>query len=148
MKKILAVASFGGHWIQLRRLAPLFDRHNTTYVSTEKKLEKTVSPCDFYAVIDAAKETKLKLLWLGCCALFILLRVRPDVVITTGAAPGLIFLLLGKVIGSKTIWLDSIANAEELSLSGKLAKRWADLWLTQWSDVAERTGASYLGRVL
>lgn len=148
VKKILAVASFGGHWIQLRRLSPLFDRYRTTYVSTEKMLKRSVAPNKFYDVVDAAKETKLKLVWLCICALYILIRVRPDVVITTGAAPGLVFLVLGKVLGSKTIWLDSIANAEELSLSGKLAKRWADLWLTQWCDVADRTGASYIGRVL
>ncbi len=75
-------------------------------------------------------------------------RFRPDVVISTGALPGVIALLLGKLFRARTIWVDSIANAEEMSMSGKLARRFADLWLSQWPEVAEREGAGYLGAVL
>ena len=74
--------------------------------------------------------------------------MRPDVVISTGAAPGYFALRLGKLFGARTIWVDSIANAEEMSLSGRLAQRYADLWLTQWPEVAKRDGARYEGRLL
>ncbi len=42
-----------------------------------------------------------KLVWL-------LLKERPDIVITTGAAPGYFCLRLGKLLGARTIWIDSI----------------------------------------
>ena len=68
--------------------------------------------------------------------LFIFLKFRPDVIITTGAAPGLLAILLGKLFFKKTIWIDSIANAENLSLCGKLSKGLANITLTQWESLA------------
>ena len=75
-------------------------------------------------------------------------RVRPDAVITTGAAPGYFALRLGRLFGARTIWIDSMANAEELSLSGQKARRHADLWLTQWEHLAKPDGPQFLGSVL
>jgi UDP-N-acetylglucosamine:LPS N-acetylglucosamine transferase len=77
-----------------------------------------------------------------------LLAYRPDVVISTGALPGLVALTLAKVMRAQTIWVDSIANAEEMSMSGKHARRVADLWLSQWPHVAEAEGADYYGAIL
>jgi len=53
-----------------------------------------------------------------------------------------------KLLRMKTIWVDSIANADELSMSGQKAGGCADLWLTQWHHLAAEGGPSYLGSVL
>ncbi len=144
-KKLLAVASQGGHLIQLMRLKPVFDRYHASYVSNQCRegMEE-----DFTPVIDANRNSKLKLLVLILQMFWIVLRKRPDVVISSGAAPGFFAILFGKLFGAKTIWLDSIANAEELSMSGQQAGRFADLWLTQWPEVAHKGGPQYRGRVL
>ncbi|AVO32350.1 MULTISPECIES: oligosaccharide biosynthesis protein Alg14 [Stenotrophomonas] len=147
-KKIVAAASFGGHWIQLLRLKKLLDQHTTTYVSTNRELGEFIPDNNFYCVRDSAAENKLGLLITFTQALFIIIKVRPDIVISTGAAPGLAFVFWGRIFGAKTIWLDSVANAEEMSRSGRIAKRYSSLWLSQWPDVAEVHGASYLGRVI
>jgi exopolysaccharide biosynthesis glucuronosyltransferase PssD len=73
---------------------------------------------------------------------------RPDVVISTGAAPGYIAIRLGKLLGAKTVWLDSIANVEHLSMSGALVGRYADLWLTQWPHLEKEDGPRFKGAVL
>jgi len=78
----------------------------------------------------------------------LVVRNRPDVVISTGAAPGLIALFFGKLSGAHTIWIDSVANSEQLSMSGKIAGRLADLWLTQWKHLAGGEGPQYIGSVL
>jgi hypothetical protein len=80
--------------------------------------------------------------------LLLLLRVRPDVVISTGAAPGYFALRLGRILGARTVWVDSVANAEELSMSGRMAGKYADLWLTQWEHLAEKGGPMFKGSVL
>ena len=49
--------------------------------------------------------------------------------------------------GAKTGWVDSVANAEELSLAGKKVSKIADVWLTQWPEVASEDGPLYKGRV-
>jgi hypothetical protein len=43
------------------------------------------------------------------------------------------------MLGGRTIWIDSIANAGEMSLAGQKAGKTADLWLTQWDSVSEAT---------
>lgn len=144
-KKLLAVASQGGHLIQLMRLKPLFDRYDTSYVSSQRH---EYMGKKFTRIVDANRNAKLKLLVLFAQMLWVIITKRPDVVISSGAAPGYFALLLGKIFGAKTIWLDSIANAEELSLSGRRAGRFADLWLTQWPEVARENGPQYGGRVL
>lgn len=79
---------------------------------------------------------------------WILLAVRPDVIVTTGAAPGYFAIRLGRMLGARTIWLDSVANVEQLSLSGQRIGRHADLWLTQWPHLASEAGPKFHGAVL
>ena len=62
--------------------------------------------------------------------------LRPGVIITTGAAPGLMGIIIGRIFGAKTIWIDSIANVEKLSLSGRIAVKIADRVYTQWSHLS------------
>ena len=73
---------------------------------------------------------------------------RPDVVISTGAAPGYAAIRFGRWIGARTIWLDSIANVDHLSLSGVKIGRHADLWMTQWPHLAKPEGPRFKGAVL
>ena len=144
-KRVLAVASQGGHLIQLMRLKPVFDRFQTSFVSNQYREGMGK---DFTSIIDANSDEKFKLILLFLQMLWIMLRKRPQVVISSGAAPGYFAMLIGKMIGARTIWIDSIANAEELSLSGKRAGTFADMWLTQWPDLAQPTGPQFKGRVL
>ena len=84
---------------------------------------------------------------LGLQLLWVLIRVRPHVVVSTGAAPGCLAILMGRVLGARTIWLDSIANVEAVSMSGRLVRRAAGLWLTQWPHLAVDEGPEFAGRV-
>ncbi len=144
MKKLLAVASQGGHLIQLMRLKPVFDRYDTSYVSSQR----CEGMDDYTCVVDANRNAGFRLMLLFFQVLWIVVRKRPDVVISSGAAPGYFAVLCGKLLGARTIWIDSIANAEELSMSGQRAGKFADLWLTQWPEVAQQDGPTYGGRVL
>ena len=74
--------------------------------------------------------------------------VRPDFVVSTGAAPGLLALLFGKLFGARAVWIDSVAHSERLSMSGKLASKITDLHLTQWKHLAIEGGPQYFGSVL
>ncbi len=144
----MLVASSGGHWVQLNRLLPAFVGCEKIFVTTEEKYSRMVGESRFIKVPDASRWNKLKVLWMALIVLKSLIIVRPDVVVSTGAAPGFFAIFFGKKLGAKTIWLDSIANVEELSLSGKKAGRYADLWLTQWENLASPQGPRYVGAVL
>ncbi|WP_234086648.1 hypothetical protein [Azonexus sp. R2A61] len=148
MKNLLAVASSGGHWIQLSRLTPAFKGFYVSYLTTNPAHKREVDG-HFYSVIDANQWQKIRLLFMFVQVAWVIMRSRPDVVITTGAAVGFAALMFGKLIGAKTVWIDSIANAEELSGSGARVGRWADIWLTQWEHLANTDdGPDFWGSVL
>lgn len=147
MKKVLAVASAGGHWIELLRLKPAFEGTHLTYVSTNSEVQKDVEE-KLMVVTDANIWEKLKLIRMFWDVLWVVISIRPDVIISTGAAPGFAAIFFGKLFGAKTIWVDSIANAEELSGSGLKVKKFTDIWLTQWEHLATDKGPDYKGRVL
>jgi UDP-N-acetylglucosamine:LPS N-acetylglucosamine transferase len=146
--KILAISSGGGHWIELLRLRPAFEDADVVYVTVQREYCDDVPGCVFRVINDATRWNKVAVLVMAARVLLILLRERPDVVITTGAAPGYFALRFGRWLKARTVWLDSIANAEELSMSGRIAGRFADLWLTQWEHLAVEGGPEYAGAVL
>ena len=147
-KKVLAIASGGGHWQQMMRLRPAFDEQSTVYVTTNRDYAAEVPDCDLFVVTDANRHQPLKLLRAALQVLFWVLRERPDIVISTGAAPGLFGVIFGRIVGAKTIWIDSIANAEVVSLSGRIALRFANVVLTQWPHLASAAGPQYQGSIL
>ena len=137
-KRILAVTSGGGHWVQLLRLRPAFEGFEVTYVSRDPSSSKDVPDARYFTIGDASRSQKLAFLVVILQAFWILLRTQTAIIITTGAAPGLVTLALGKTLfGAKTVWIDSIANVEKLSGSGVLAAKFADLRLTQWPELAD-----------
>lgn len=148
--KILAISSSGGHWVQLMRLKPAFDDLDVFYVSLDPSSASDVPDRRYYTIRNASRKEK----WGFAVVLFQLLRIllkeRPQVIITTGSAPAFIALTLGKkLLGARTIWIDSIANVEEVSTSGRQARKVADVWLTQWPHLAEDTdGPAFWGAVL
>jgi len=79
----------------------------------------------------------------------VILRERPDVVISTGAAAGCIVCFLGKLLGARVVWIDSITNVERISLSGRMVRYIANLFLVQWPKLAEQyNNVEYVGAVI
>lgn len=147
-KKILAVSSGGGHWVELIRLSSAFEGHVVVYATVDKAYRSEAGSAHFYTIRDVTRWNKLRWVQTFMKLAYILLREQPDVVISTGALPGYFSLRLAKWLGIKTIWIDSIANVEELSLSGQSIGKHADLWLTQWPQLAKPGGPVYRGTVL
>ena len=148
-KRVLVIASGGGHWVQMRRLRPAFEGLDVAYVTIHSDYAIDVPGHRFYAVPDVTRMSLGRLLTLAPTLIGILLKEKPDVVITTGSAPGLVCVALARVFTrAKTVWIDSIANCERMSSSGLQARRFAHVWLTQWESLAVPGGPGYWGEVL
>jgi UDP-N-acetylglucosamine:LPS N-acetylglucosamine transferase len=145
---VLAISSGGGHWVQMLRLLPAFAGHQMVFVTVSRAYRCDVRGAKFYAVVDATAWDKVKLCGQALQILLIVLRERPDTVISTGAAPGYFALRFAKLLGCHTVWIDSIANVECLSMSGRQVAEYADLWLTQWPHLALDSGPQFRGAVL
>lgn len=147
--RILAIASAGGHWVQLARLSEAFAGCDTLYVTTAAGQSAPTGGRLVAKISDGSRSEPWRLVVATVQLAALMFRFRPQAVITTGAAPGYLALRLAKLRGCRTVWLDSIANSEEISMSARLARPYADLWLTQWEDLSRQTpGLDYWGQVL
>lgn len=150
--KVCLAASAGGHLNQLLETEAAWRGQHSVFVTTgpmpaERLRERYRAPV--YAVGESNREHPLQVLRVLAACIGIMLRERPDVVISTGAAHGCLLCLLGKLMGAKVVWIDSIANVERLSLSGRLVRPFADLVITQWAEVAPRyPGVEYHGALV
>lgn len=147
--KVLAISSGGGHWVQLLRLRPAFANCDVVFATVKEGYRSDIAPgAEFRLIPDANRWNKIGLLRALMAIFRLIRRERPDVVISTGASPGYFAIRIGNLFGARTIWVDSIANGEELSLSGQKAGPHATLWLTQWAHLARPGGPHYRGSVL
>jgi len=146
--KVLAIASGGGHWVQLLRLRPAFEGCDVTFATVREGYREDVGDASFHLIPDSNRWNKLALLRSAAAIFLLVWRLRPDVVITTGAAPGFFGVRFGKWLGARVVWVDSVANVEELSMSGAKAGSFVDLWLTQWPHLAAEGGPDCFGSVL
>jgi UDP-N-acetylglucosamine:LPS N-acetylglucosamine transferase len=117
------------------------------YLTTDPGHRLEVGAARFYVVNDANRWNKLALVRCVLKILAVLLRERPTVVVSTGAAPGYLAIRCARLLGARTIWVDSLANVEQLSMSGRMASATADLCLTQLPHLADGR-VRYLGAVL
>ena len=147
--KVMIATSDGGHWVQMRRILPAFAGFELVFVGTEPELDADLGGARYHRVenVSRANAHRLpRLLWQLARAVR---QERPDAIVTTGAGPGLVALVLGRLlVGSRTIWIDSVANTERMSLSGRLAGHVADAWLVQWEHLARPGGPHYWGAVI
>lgn len=118
------------------------------YATVSEAYRSHVGDARLRVISDATRWDRAGLVRTTLQVLRLLLEERPDVVISTGALPGFLGVLLGKWLGARTIWVDSLANVEELSMSGRRVGAFADLWLTQWPELERPGGPRYAGSVL
>lgn len=147
--RLLAVASGGGHWEQLMQLRDVLDQFSLSVAVTDSSLARHEGYTDPYVIRDSNRSTPLAALRSLTDAFRTVRKARPDCIVTTGALPGLLCLIAGRMMGAKTIWLDSIANSERLSGCGRLSRFVAHHRLTQWEHLAQqRDGIVYAGSLL
>ena len=110
---------FGGHLVQLMRMMrPVSDACRLVYVSTAEE-GRPEGEHNFYLVQDFSRTNFCRAFGQIKRLFAIMRREKPDMIISTGAAPGLMGLLVGRLMGIHTIWIDSVANADRLSLCGR-----------------------------
>jgi UDP-N-acetylglucosamine:LPS N-acetylglucosamine transferase len=148
--RVCLAASAGGHVSQLTRLSEGWRGHDTFCVTTTEVVRSKLSKFGrVYVVGECNRQHPIRVFMVLMRCIGIALKERPDVVISTGAAAGCLLCLLYKMQGAKIIWIDSITNVNCISLSGRMVRFFADLFLVQWPELAVRyKNAEYVGAVI
>jgi len=137
--KICLAASAGGHISQLLKLAACWNGYETFCVTTTEVVRNKLNKLGaVYVVGECNRQHPMRVIAVLLRCVRIVFREKPDVVISTGAAAGCMLCFLSKMIGAKVVWIDSITNVERISLSGRMVRYIADLFLVQWPELAGR----------
>ena len=76
------------------------------------------------------------------------LKIKPDIIITTGTGCTIPMCFLGKLLGSKIIFIETFARVKSKTLSGRICYYIADVFVVQWRDLKRiYPNSIYLGHI-
>ncbi|MST58319.1 PssD/Cps14F family polysaccharide biosynthesis glycosyltransferase [Waltera intestinalis] len=146
--KICFVASSGGHLEEICRLKNVAEKYDNFLVTEKNDFEVRNFGNRQHYVPQMNRREKLflfKFIRLFYIAFRILIKEKPDFVITTGALIAYPFCVLEKIMHGKVIYIESFARVNKPSLTGKMVHRYADLFLVQWEDMLDYFPDAVLG---
>jgi len=137
------ISSTGGHLTELLQLSSMFSKYDS-YLITEKtasnlKLKTRYKNVNYllYGTKDHLFSYPFKLLFNCFKSLYLYIKIKPDFIITTGAHTAGPMCCLGKIFGSKIIYIETFANIHTRTVTGRLIYKFADLFLVQWESMLE-----------
>ncbi|HGQ3743542.1 TPA: PssD/Cps14F family polysaccharide biosynthesis glycosyltransferase [Streptococcus pneumoniae] len=134
--KICLVGSSGGHLTHLYLLKPFWKDKERFWVTFDKAdarivlSEEVVYPC--YYPTNRNIKNLIKNTFL---AYKILKKERPDLIISSGAAIAVPFFYIGKLFGSKTVYIEVFDRIDASTLTGKLVYPVTDRFIVQWEEM-------------
>lgn len=139
------IASTGGHLSELLQLSSMFKDYDYSIVTEKTKSnlglkEKYPNRVHFiisgsYTTIGAKLLYPFKLLLNCFISLFLILKIRPDVVVTTGAHNVGPMCCLAKIFKKKVIFIETFANSNSKSRTGSIIYKFADVFIVQWESM-------------
>lgn len=141
-KKVLFISSTGGHLSEMMQLKSMFDKYDY-HIITEKtksndKLSKIYPNRVNYLIYGSKDHLVLypfKLLVNCIKSLYFYIKIKPKFIITTGAHTAGPMCCIGKIFGSKIIYIETFANINSKTITGRLVYHFADLFIVQWKDM-------------
>lgn len=154
MKKVIFVASSGGHLSEMLKLEELFKEYNYLLVTEKTEItEKIKNNYNVEFLKYGPNRNKIKYIGILVYNIFkcikILLKFKPATVVSTGAQIGGIMCFFAKMFGSKVIYIESLAKVNTLSTTGKMVYKFSNKFYVQWENLEKKyKKAEYIGRLM
>src|SRR5574344_718261 len=143
MKKVLFISSTGGHLNELLQLKSMFKKYDSYIVTEKTKTNKDLNK-DYNNVsylLYGTKHRPFRYIFVAIFnilkSLFLYIRIRPNVIVTTGAHTAVPICLIGKLFRTKIIYIETFANIHTKTLTGKIIYPIADLFIVQWKGMLD-----------
>jgi beta-1,4-N-acetylglucosaminyltransferase len=148
--RLFLVCSPGGHLQQMLALEPAWSGTERTWVTLPGADVGAALAGEDVVLAHGPTNRSVKNLFRNAFLAWRLLRERrPDAILSTGAGLAVAFFLVGKVLGIRLVYVESVTRTESISLSGRLVYPLADRFFAQWPRAAKRLRrAEYAGSVL
>jgi UDP-N-acetylglucosamine--N-acetylmuramyl-(pentapeptide) pyrophosphoryl-undecaprenol N-acetylglucosamine transferase len=135
-KRVHLVASSGGHLELLTAITPaVHDRERIWVTPESNRADALRAQGDRVEHIPFYGRSPYKALSATVHALRLVLRERPDVIVTSGAGPVVPFCLASRLFGARLIFIETMARVQNASITGGLLSRFASDVMVQWPEM-------------
>ena len=133
--KICFITSSGGHLTHLIQLNEWWKDKERFWVTFEKEDSKSILKDEkkYWCYFPTNRNIK-NLIKNTFLAVKILFKEKPDLIVSTGAAPAIPFFYLGKLFGAKVIYIEVYDRIEKPTITGKVVYPISDLFVLQWEE--------------
>ncbi len=141
MKKVMFISSTGGHLSEMLRLKDMFKDYDYSIITeyTKSNLGLKSMYKNVYYLVYGTKDHLFsyifKFTYNFFKSIYLYIKLRPTHIITTGAHTAVSMCYIGKLFGSKVIYIESFANISTKTLSGRLVYPIADIFIVQWESM-------------
>ena len=140
-KKVCLISSSGGHFEQLLMLKKLDEKYNIFIVTEKTKYNKNDKKINYYiSQVNRKEKTFLpRMILILIKSLYIFIKERPDVIISTGVLSAIPMLFIGHIFHKKVVYIESFAKINSPTMTGNLIykKHIADEFYVQWETMLE-----------
>lgn len=146
---VLLVCSPGGHLLQLLALRRAWEGFSTAWVSLGRADARSLLADDRVYFAHGPTNRNIPHFFRNLALAVRLLRLlRPKVIVTTGAGVAVPFAWIGRILGARVIYIESLSRVDDVSLSCRLIRPVADRIYGQWPEfVRAYPHARYAGSV-
>ncbi len=141
-KKVLFISSTGGHLSELMSLSSLFEKYDYHIITERDKANITLKDkykdkIDFLPYGTRAKLLVYLVKYIYLCfeTIYLYFKVKPKYIVTTGTHTAGPMCILGKIFGAKIIYIETFANTNKKTATGKIIYKFADLFIVQWEEM-------------
>lgn len=133
--KICFITSSGGHLTHLIQLKEWWKDKERFWVTFEKEDSKSILKDEkkYWCYFPTNRNIK-NLIKNTFLAVKILFKEKPDLIVSTGAAPAIPFFYLGKLFGAKVVYIEVYDRIEKPTITGKVVYPISDLFVLQWEE--------------
>lgn len=133
--KVCFVTSSGGHLTHLMQLRPWWEDKDRFWVTFDKQDSRSILKDEkkYWCYFPTNRNFK-NLIRNTFLAIKLLKKEKPDLIISTGAAPAIPFFYLGKLFGAKVIYIEVYDRIEKPTITGKIVYPISDLFILQWEE--------------
>lgn len=144
MKKVLFISSTGGHLSELMRLEPLFKDYEYTIITekgaTTEYLQDEYNGRVYY--VPYSTRSKIfsyffKYTFVIVKSIFLFIKIRPDVIVSTGTHTAVPICYFSKIFGKKIIYIETYANITRKTITGKILYPISNLFIVHWKSMKE-----------
>lgn len=132
----MLICSTGGHFRAIQELKAFWETQERIWVTFDTPATQNflVGEKVYWAWSPTNRNLK-NLVRNFLLAWKVLSKERPFLVISTGAGVAVPFLIISKILGSKTVFIESITRVKQLSLTARLVLPFLDVLYVHWEQL-------------